>query len=361
MNNMIGKPQTIKKVNEDLIKNLIKKQGPITKPEISNITNLSLATVNKTVQKLLDKEKVKVSAVAESTGGRRAQLFEINGDLEYVIALYYYNHIFYAVVSNLIGEIIYKDKFYVNNSDYHVFMNDLFHVIDKLIEKSGSCRIKAIGLGVPGAVKNGVIKNIPNIRMLENVNLKKIIESKYNINTFVENDVNLATLGIYEKNYKEIYDSMFLVYVEDGLGSGIIINKNLYTGFSNFAGELNVMDIGEHDINSFNLEQVILNLKNKIKIEKEENLKESLMMIVSKTILNIVCILNPETVVIQCEVIKNEDINYVINYISNAVGKDNCPEIIVLESSKEHGLNGTINMCLKETTYQYSLSNIRGC
>ncbi|HEK5069109.1 TPA: ROK family protein, partial [Clostridioides difficile] len=43
MKNIVGKPQTIKKVNEDLIKNIIKNEGPITKPEISNITELSLA------------------------------------------------------------------------------------------------------------------------------------------------------------------------------------------------------------------------------------------------------------------------------------------------------------------------------
>ncbi|HBH0778424.1 TPA: ROK family protein, partial [Clostridioides difficile] len=88
MKNIVGKPQTIKKVNEDLIKNIIKNEGPITKPEISNITELSLATVNKIVEQLALKNEVKVSGLSESTGGRRAQLFEINANLEHIIALY---------------------------------------------------------------------------------------------------------------------------------------------------------------------------------------------------------------------------------------------------------------------------------
>ncbi|MDX5687249.1 hypothetical protein SIK51_09880 [Clostridioides difficile] len=92
MKNIVGKPQTIKKVNEDLIKNIIKNEGPITKPEISSITELSLATVNKIVEQLALKNEVKVSGLSESTGGRRAQLFEINANLEHIIAIYYYRN-----------------------------------------------------------------------------------------------------------------------------------------------------------------------------------------------------------------------------------------------------------------------------
>ncbi|VIF98898.1 ROK family transcriptional regulator [Clostridioides difficile] len=72
MKNIVGKSQTIKKVNEDLIKNIIKNEGPITKLEISSITELSLSTVNKIVEQLALKNEAKVSGLSESTGGRRA-------------------------------------------------------------------------------------------------------------------------------------------------------------------------------------------------------------------------------------------------------------------------------------------------
>ncbi|HAU5114358.1 TPA: ROK family protein, partial [Clostridioides difficile] len=100
MKNIVGKSQTIKKVNEDLIKNIIKNEGPITKLEISSITELSLATVNKIVEQLALKNEVKVSGLSESTGGRRAQLFEINANLEHIIALYYYRNYCIGVVAN---------------------------------------------------------------------------------------------------------------------------------------------------------------------------------------------------------------------------------------------------------------------
>lgn len=360
MNSIVGKPQTIKKVNKDLIKNIIKDQGPITKPEIANITNLSLATVNKTVQQLLDKNEVKLSGIGESTGGRRAQLFEINADLACIIALYYYNNTIFGVVSNLIGDVIYSEEFKFISSDYENVINDIERCIDNLIESCKKAKVKAIGLGIPGAVKNGVIKNIPNISGLEGINLKKIIEKKYKIKTFIENDVNLATLGIYQKEYKNTFSNMVLLYLEDGIGSGIIINKDLYTGFNNFAGELNIMDIGQDNNIQNSLEQTLLSLKEKIKKAKEQKLKEELLSKVSKVILNIVCILNPEAVIIECEVINKKEIDFIKKYISNLVGADNCPKLIGLESAKEHGINGIINLCLNETTYQYSLSNKKG-
>ncbi|CCK90400.1 hypothetical protein [Clostridioides difficile] len=118
MKNIVGKSQTIKKVNEDLIKNIIKNEGPITKLEISSITELSLATVNKIVEQLALKNEVKVSGLSESTGGRRAQLFEINANLEHIIALYYYRNYCIGVVANLLGEIIYQEKFNIRMDTY---------------------------------------------------------------------------------------------------------------------------------------------------------------------------------------------------------------------------------------------------
>ena len=50
MAEMVGTPRMIKLLNKDVIEGIIKVNGPITKPEIARLTNLSLVTVNKTVE-----------------------------------------------------------------------------------------------------------------------------------------------------------------------------------------------------------------------------------------------------------------------------------------------------------------------
>ena len=49
---LVGQPKLLKEVNRDIIKDLIFQQGPITKPELTRKTNLSLPTVNKIVDGL---------------------------------------------------------------------------------------------------------------------------------------------------------------------------------------------------------------------------------------------------------------------------------------------------------------------
>ncbi|HBN6217515.1 ROK family protein [Clostridioides difficile] len=67
----------------------------------------------------------------------------------------------------------------------------------------------------------------------------------------------MTTIGIYQKQYKEKYKNMALMYLENGIGSGIVINDELYLGSTNFAGELNYLNIefGKYNSNNLNLEE----------------------------------------------------------------------------------------------------------
>lgn len=89
MSEMVGVPRILKLLNKDIIEKVIQENGPITKPEIARQTNLSLVTVNKIVETLLLENKIRMSGVNESTGGRRAQSYIINKELNYNIVLLY--------------------------------------------------------------------------------------------------------------------------------------------------------------------------------------------------------------------------------------------------------------------------------
>lgn len=362
MKNIVGKPQTIKKVNEDLIKNIIKNEGPITKPEISNITELSLATVNKIVEQLALKNEVKVSGLSESTGGRRAQLFEINANLEHIIALYYYRNCCIGVVANLLGEIIYQEEFNIRMDTYENVNQDTFFVIDTLIKKEKGNNIRAIGIGVPGVVKKGVVKNIPTIKSWEGINLENLIKSKYNTKVFIENDTNITTIGIYQKQYKDKYKNMALMYLEDGIGSGIVINGELYLGSTNFAGELSYLNIefGKYNSNNLNLEDYIMSLRKRYLESKDNKFKKEILSIISNFIRTLVCVLNPQAMIIQCSILTKSDMEFIEKDVSNNVGEENFPKLIKVDSLREGSINGVVSMCLKETDYQYSLSNKKG-
>ena len=108
-------------------------------------------------------------------------------------------------------------------------------------------QIRAIGLGAPGSVdsEQGKVLFAPNLNW-ENVLLKKEIESKLEIPTFVENDCNICALGVYETELNSRPKNMIGIFLGTGIGGGLIINGKLFTGSSRTAGEVGhiVLEVG---------------------------------------------------------------------------------------------------------------------
>jgi glucokinase len=102
--------------------------------------------------------------------------------------------------------------------------------------------VKAIGLGAPGAVDpdRGVVLFAPNLRW-ENVPLQKQLEKKLDIAVFLENDCNAAALGVYEHELQAKPAHMVGIFMGTGIGAGLILNREIYTGFNKTAGEIGHM------------------------------------------------------------------------------------------------------------------------
>lgn len=110
------------------------------------------------------------------------------------------------------------------------FLKVLYDGITELMSKD----VEAIGVGSPGPLKNGIIKNPPNIP-LKNFNLKAELERKFKKRVVIENDAKCvalaeAKLGVKKKNF-------IVLTFGTGIGGGIIIHGKLYVG-QGYAGEL---------------------------------------------------------------------------------------------------------------------------
>ena len=106
-------------------------------------------------------------------------------------------------------------------------LNDLIEQIDHLFSKN----IESIGIGVPTIVsKSGIMYQTHNISALKEVKIKEILENRFKVPVFVDNDSNCFALG--EKNFGKgkKYKNFVGVTLGSGLGTGIIINNKLYRG-----------------------------------------------------------------------------------------------------------------------------------
>lgn len=105
-------------------------------------------------------------------------------------------------------------------------------------------QIKAICLGVPGTVNphEGIIYNAPNLG-IKNFNIKDTLAKQFDIPVLIENDVNIAALGIKKYEFNDDVKNMLVVFVGTGIGAALIFHGKMYRGSSFFAGEIGHMKV----------------------------------------------------------------------------------------------------------------------
>src|SRR4051812_27702740 len=104
-------------------------------------------------------------------------------------------------------------------------------------------QVVGIGVGAPGAVdaQAGSVIFAPNLEGWKDVPLKKELEKQLGVPVFVENDANIAVLGVHAAELKSKPKSVVGIFVGTGIGGGLIINGELYGGFNHTAGEIGHM------------------------------------------------------------------------------------------------------------------------
>ncbi len=117
----------------------------------------------------------------------------------------------------------------------------LIEAIDELFEisQADKSEISSIGIAVAGQVdrQNGILINACNLQC-KNLNLKKQIEEKYNIKTYIANDVESATIAELLLGAAKGYKNILCVFVGTGIGSCLVIDGKIYHGATGSAGEL---------------------------------------------------------------------------------------------------------------------------
>lgn len=105
--------------------------------------------------------------------------------------------------------------------------------------------VAGVGIGAPGAIDSttGTVIFAPNMEGWKDIPLKKELEKLLGVPVFVENDCNIAALGVYVAELKSKPRSMLGIFVGTGIGGGLILNDELYSGFCHTAGELGHMVI----------------------------------------------------------------------------------------------------------------------
>ena len=100
--------------------------------------------------------------------------------------------------------------------------------------------IAAVCSCAPGTIdaERGVVRFAPNLHNWENVPLAKMLSTALGLPAFIENDVNLGTLGEHALGAGQGVGNVIGIFVGTGIGGGLILNGKLWGGWRGGAGEV---------------------------------------------------------------------------------------------------------------------------
>lgn len=122
--------------------------------------------------------------------------------------------------------------------------------LKSLISSVNESGVEGIGIGVPSVVdlEKGIVYDVVNIPSWKEVHLKEILEKEFGVSVFINNDVNCFVTG--EKHFGEGqgYKDIVGITIGTGIGSGVILDGNLYSGANCGAGEIGYLPYLDHDL-----------------------------------------------------------------------------------------------------------------
>jgi len=129
------------------------------------------------------------------------------------------------------------------NGSASAVVNDIIN----LIERFSGNEILGIGVGVPSVVdvEKGIVYDVQNIPSWKEVPLKDILEKKFNIPVYINNDANCFAIGEAYFGKGKGYKNIVGLIVGTGLGAGLVIHGKLYAGRNCGAGEFGTIPYKE--------------------------------------------------------------------------------------------------------------------
>jgi predicted NBD/HSP70 family sugar kinase len=234
-------PGLIRRLNFSAVLDLIRERSPLSRSEIARQLNISIPTVMRIVDSLFAEGLVRWTGDAETSGGRPRNLLELDSEGSAVVGIDLSGAEMYGTVADLGGHVQAEITRPWKAENPGQGVEQVFEWIAELLDcpRPAGQRVRGIGVGAPGVtlVKPGVVTWAPSLGWRD-LPLKALLEERFGLPVVVENDVNLAALGEYGYGAARGASSAVCIAIGTGLGAGIILDRKIYRGFNQSAGEL---------------------------------------------------------------------------------------------------------------------------
>jgi N-acetylglucosamine repressor len=240
--------------NIDILE-LLRKRGPISRPEISKEIGINVVTISNYIDDFIKHNLVFEKELDISEGGRRPVLLDLNPQGGYIIGVGLNLMNMVGLLVDLKGNIITKTQIAKPQKPSVKDITEcLLQIIREIFRRSKdyAANIKGVGVGIAGLVnkQDGSIhwpQKMDHYYTYASVDLplKALIEREFNVPTLIENDATSACFGEYWLGIESGIRN--LIYMFSGVGCGLLINGQIYRGSQGYAGEVSIYNYKEQD------------------------------------------------------------------------------------------------------------------
>src|ERR1700756_1298294 len=239
-------PAIIRNINRfDVLHTIRLRDNRISRSELSNLTGLSQATISSIVGHLIE-EGALIEDNAYGMGsrgrGRPLVMLRLNPNYTHVVGVKIATHQIVFSVTDFVGNVSASDDIAVEPrkltpAQMVAFIARGVRACLRKAKKSIE-DVSGIGVGLPGFIdSNRGLAYWSPVFENPNINFRELLQTKFEIPVFVENDANLVTLAEHWFGMAKGLENAVVITIEHGTGSGLIFNGKLYRGTQGLAAE----------------------------------------------------------------------------------------------------------------------------
>lgn len=230
-------------LERDILK-LVRTLRQATRGDISRHFELSRTTITQHIQRLIDGGWLKEEIAAQSTGGRKPGLIQLNGEYCYVVSMAISASGASITVANFEGVPLQTIQANVDaTQEPDVVMDSLFERLAQVLDGLQIARGKvySFGIGVPAPihVPSGKVDSPALLQRWQDYSIYEYVARQFpDAVVQVANDVALMAVGELVAGWGRGHDHFITTKIATGIGCGIIANGQLYQGTAGYAGHI---------------------------------------------------------------------------------------------------------------------------
>lgn len=224
---------------------LIRSGEAVTRAEIGRVTGLSRPAVTLRVAELLDRGLVVEDTEGPSTGGRPPARLRFNAEGGLVLAASLGATRTRIAVCDLAGRALTSTDLEIDVEKgpdvvLPLLMDTWEQALAELPETMRAAPVRGVGMGVPATVEfaAGRTESARVMASWTGVVIPPLIQERFPVPVFVDNDVNVIAVGEYRTTYAGELGDLLFVKVSTRIGAGIISGGTIQRGALGAAGEI---------------------------------------------------------------------------------------------------------------------------